>query len=68
VRSLKEAFDDPFLVERGLLSFDEDDAEVISTPIRFLDEPAVIRPKAPGKNEHGEDIARNGWGVAPEES
>ena len=67
VRSLKEAFDDPFLVERGLLSTDDEGAQMVGTPIRFAQEPAVIRPKAPGKNEHGEDIARNGWGVAPKE-
>ena len=62
VRTLKEAFDDPYLVERGLLAFDEDGSEIIGTPIRFLDEPGVIRAKAPGKNEHGESIAREGWG------
>ncbi len=67
VRSLKEAFDDPYLIERGLLGFDDDGAEVVGTPIRFQDEPAVIRAAAPGKNQDGEDIARNGWGHAPKE-
>lgn len=62
VRTLKEAFDDPYLIERGLLAFDEDGSEIIGTPIRFLDEPGVIRAKPPGKNEHGEAIAREGWG------
>jgi crotonobetainyl-CoA:carnitine CoA-transferase CaiB-like acyl-CoA transferase len=62
VRTLKEAFDDPFLIERGMLAFDDEGSEVVGTPIRFLDEPAVITSKAPQLNEHGEDIARHGWG------
>ena len=61
VRDLKAAFDDPFLVERGMLARDADGSEIIGTPIRFLAEPAQIDPKAPDKNEHGEDIARHGW-------
>jgi crotonobetainyl-CoA:carnitine CoA-transferase CaiB-like acyl-CoA transferase len=65
VRDLKEAFDDPFLIERGLLSFDEDGSEIVGTPIRFRDEPAVLNSRAPAKNQDGEDIARNGWGAAP---
>ncbi len=63
VRTLKEAFDDPFLVERGMLAFDNEGSEVIGTPIRFQDEPGVINPKAPKKNEHGDAIARLGWAL-----
>jgi crotonobetainyl-CoA:carnitine CoA-transferase CaiB-like acyl-CoA transferase len=61
VRSLKEAYDDPFLIERGMLAFDAEGSEIIGQPIRFLAEPAVIDPKAPAKNEHGDEIARHGW-------
>jgi crotonobetainyl-CoA:carnitine CoA-transferase CaiB-like acyl-CoA transferase len=61
VRNLKEAYADPFLVERGMLAYDEAGSEVIGTPIRFRNEPAQIDPKAPGKNEHGAAIARHGW-------
>jgi crotonobetainyl-CoA:carnitine CoA-transferase CaiB-like acyl-CoA transferase len=61
VRDLKEAYADPFMVERGMLAYDEDGSEIIGTPIRFLAEPAKIDPKAPAKNEHGEEIAALGW-------
>ncbi len=61
VRDLKEAYADPFMVERGLLAHDAEGSEIIGAPIRFLAEPALIDPKAPGKNEHGEAIARHGW-------
>jgi crotonobetainyl-CoA:carnitine CoA-transferase CaiB-like acyl-CoA transferase len=61
VRDLVEAYADPFLVERGMLAYDAEGSEVIGTPIRFAAEPAQIDPKAPGKNEHGEEIAQYGW-------
>ena len=61
VRDLREAYADPFLVERGMLAYDAEGSEVIGSPIRFAAEPAVIDPKAPGKNEHGEAIAAHGW-------
>ena len=61
VRDLKQAFADPFLVERGMLAYDAEGSEIIGTPLRFLSEPARIDPKAPGKNEHGEEIAQYGW-------
>ena len=61
VRDLKQAFADPFLVERGMLAYDAEGSEIIGTPIRFLAEPAQIDPKAPGKNEHGDEIAQYGW-------
>lgn len=61
VRDLKEAFADPFLVERGMLAYDAEGSEIIGSPIRFLAEPARIDPRAPGKNEHGDEIARHGW-------
>jgi crotonobetainyl-CoA:carnitine CoA-transferase CaiB-like acyl-CoA transferase len=61
VRSLKEAFDDPFLIERGMLAFDAEGGQIIGTPIRFQVEPARIDPHAPALNEDGEDIANLGW-------
>jgi crotonobetainyl-CoA:carnitine CoA-transferase CaiB-like acyl-CoA transferase len=61
VRTLKEAFDDPFLVERGLLGHDAEGSEVVGTPIRFKNEPARIAPHAPALNEHGAEIAAQGW-------
>ena len=67
VRTLKEAFDDPFLKERGMLSFDDQGSEVVGTPIRFKGEPANINPRPPQLNEHGEAIARHGWAHPPED-
>jgi crotonobetainyl-CoA:carnitine CoA-transferase CaiB-like acyl-CoA transferase len=61
VRDLKEAYADPFLVERGMLAYDAGGSEVIGSPIRFQNEPGAINPHAPEKNEHGEAIARDGW-------
>jgi crotonobetainyl-CoA:carnitine CoA-transferase CaiB-like acyl-CoA transferase len=61
VRDLREAYADPFMVERGLLAYDADGSEIIGTPIRFQAEPARIDPKAPGRNEHGGEITRHGW-------
>lgn len=61
VRSLKDAYADPFLIERGMLAYAPDGTEVIGSPIRFAREPARIDPHAPEPNEHGETIARHGW-------
>src|SRR5581483_11860850 len=61
VRTLKEAFDDPFLRERGMLGEDADGVPFIGAPIRFRQEPAKINPHAPALDEHGADITRNGW-------
>lgn len=61
VRTLKEAFDDPFLVERGMLGRDAEGSEVVGTPIKFRAEPARINPHAPARDEHGADIIAHGW-------
>jgi len=61
VRTLKEAFDDPFLVERDMLSRDAEGSEIVGTPIKFRAEPARINPHAPSRNEHGADITALGW-------
>ena len=44
VRSLREAFDDPFTVERGMVFMDADGNRHIGPPIRFHDE--LPRPRA----------------------
>lgn len=69
VRTLKEAFDDPALVEREMLAQDADGNEIVGTPIRFREEPAVIDPTVPSLDGHGADIrarlgcsAVGGWG------
>ena len=40
VRSLKDAFDDPFVAERGMVVTDGDGYRHLGVPIRFTDEPA----------------------------
>ncbi len=47
VRTLKEAFEDPAMVTRGMLSCDADGNEIVGTPILFAGEPAVIDPVPP---------------------
>ncbi len=56
VRTLKEAFDDPALVARGMLGRDADGHEVVGTPIRFREEPAAINPAVPGLDGQGAEI------------
>ena len=43
VRSLKDAFDDPFVAERGMVLTDKDGYRHIGVPIRFQEEPAQPR-------------------------
>jgi crotonobetainyl-CoA:carnitine CoA-transferase CaiB-like acyl-CoA transferase len=47
VRTLMEAFDDPETAQSGMLAFDEEGSEIVGTPIRFQEEPAVIDPRLP---------------------
>lgn len=56
VRTLKDAFDDPALAARGMLNHDADGNEVVGTPIRFREEPAVIDPTVPGLDVDGAGI------------
>jgi len=53
VRTLKDAFDDPALAARGMLARDGDGNEIVGTPIRFRQEPALIDPTVPRLDEHG---------------
>ncbi len=56
VRTLKDAFDDPALAARGMLARDGDSHEIVGTPIRFREEPAVIDPTVPGLDQDGAAI------------
>lgn len=58
VRSLKEAFDDPFTAARGMVFTDSDGHRHIGPPIRFAEEPPRPDPAIPGFGEHSEAIAR----------
>jgi crotonobetainyl-CoA:carnitine CoA-transferase CaiB-like acyl-CoA transferase len=59
VRSLKDAFDDPFTSARGMVFTDTDGHRHIGPPIRFADEPAGPNPRVPALGEHSEQIARD---------
>lgn len=63
VRDLKEAFDDPALIARGMLAWDGEGAEVVGTAIRFHDEPAQIDPRIPGLEADFAAIIRQGWSL-----
>jgi crotonobetainyl-CoA:carnitine CoA-transferase CaiB-like acyl-CoA transferase len=57
VRSLKEALDDPFTEERGMVFCDDEGRRHLGSPIRFLDEPGLPNPSIPRYGEHGHAIA-----------
>jgi crotonobetainyl-CoA:carnitine CoA-transferase CaiB-like acyl-CoA transferase len=58
VRDLKEAVDDPFVSERGMVFTDAEGNRHIGPPIRFLNEPPRPNPDVPGFGEHGRGIAK----------
>lgn len=58
VRTLKQAFDDPFTAARGMVFTDAQGNRHIGPPIRFADEPARPNPRIPAFGEHSEAIAR----------
>jgi len=39
-----------------MLARDADGNEIVGTPIRFREEPAVIDPRVPSLDEHGNEI------------
>ena len=57
VRSLKDAFDDPFTTERGMVFTDADGQRHIGPPIRFQNEPPRPNADVPAFGAHSEDIA-----------
>ena len=52
VRSLKDAFDDPAVAARGMISRDAEGNAVVGTPLLFREEPGQVNPKAPTLDEH----------------
>ncbi len=65
VRDLKEAFDDPFTEERGMVFWDDRGQAHVGPPIRFLNEQPQPDPRLPGFGEHSEAIAREA-GLSPQ--
>jgi crotonobetainyl-CoA:carnitine CoA-transferase CaiB-like acyl-CoA transferase len=59
VRSLKDAVDDPYTSERGMILRDESGARHLGVPIRFREEPARPTLSLPGFGEHSEELARS---------
>ena len=57
VRSLKDAFDDPFTEERGMVFADSDGNRHIGPPIKFRAEPSQPNPRVPGFGEDSAEIA-----------
>lgn len=66
VRSLKDAFDDPFTAERGMVFTDGDGYWHVGPPIRFASEPPRPNSALPAFGQHSEAIAREA-GLAEEE-
>ncbi len=66
VRSLKEAFDDPFTAERGMVFTDADGNRHIGPPIRFREEPSEPKPDVPGFGQHSAEIAAQAGLSEPE--
>ncbi len=57
VRSLKDAFDDPFTAERGMIFTDQDGYRHVGPPIKFRNDPPKPNPHVPEFGEDGADIA-----------
>jgi crotonobetainyl-CoA:carnitine CoA-transferase CaiB-like acyl-CoA transferase len=58
VRDLKEAFEDPYTEERGMIFRDEQGHRHVGPPIKFMNEPPQPNPKVPEFGEHSEALAR----------
>lgn len=65
VRTLKEAFDDPFTEERHMVFTDADGHRHVGPPIKFQNEPPKPDPAVPSFGEHSEAIAAQA-GLSPE--
>lgn len=57
VRSLKDAFDDPFTAERQMVFADTDGNRHVGPPIKFRHEPPQPNPAVPGFGAHSAEIA-----------
>nr|WP_070959088.1 CoA transferase [Hyphomonas sp. Mor2] len=57
VRSLKEAFDDPFTSERGMVFTDGAGNRHVGPPIKFQNEPPQPNPAVPAFGEHSAELA-----------
>lgn len=57
VRSLKDAFDDPFTTERGMVFTDADGHRHVGPPIKFKLEPPQPNATVPAFGEHSVSIA-----------
>ncbi|MEM9570599.1 MAG: CoA transferase [Pseudomonadota bacterium] len=59
VRSLKEAFDDPFTRERGMVFTDSEGNRHVGPPIKFQNEPPQPNPVVPAFGEHSVELAKS---------
>lgn len=57
VRSLKEAFDDPFTAERGMVFTDADGNRHVGPPIKFENESPQPNPAVPSFGQHSAELA-----------
>lgn len=57
VRSLKDAFDDPFTQEREMVFTDADGHRHVGPPIKFRNEPPRPDPAVPAFGQHSDEIA-----------
>lgn len=58
VRSLKDAFDDPFTAERGMVFTDDAGNRHVGPPIKFRNDPPKPDPAVPGFGEHSVELAQ----------
>lgn len=65
VRTLKDAFDDPFTAERGMVFIDADGNRHVGPPIKFENEPPQPNPVVPEFGEHSAALASE-VGLPPE--
>ena len=65
VRSLKDAFDDPYALERGQILKDADGYRHLGPPIRFRHEDGRPDLRIPAYGEHSEEIAHE-VGLSPD--